>query len=83
MQAKVADRDEIRLARAAEKQLRQDIQLSQKGNQRRGKAPAPPPGVSKDLTAVDAGISSILDVVPTSAPTTRTRNVRLPERYRI
>ena len=82
-QKKVAEREETQIARAAEKQLRQDIQLSKRGNRRSRKPPPPTIDVAEEPKAVVADLQSIADEVPVSGPATRTRNIRLPQRYRM
>ena len=81
-QQKAAERDEALLARAAEKQLRTDIQLARKGKARSLEAPAPPAHVIEDLEVDVEDLSVIEGGVEASGPSTRTRRVRLPQRYR-
>ena len=75
---KAAKREETRIAQAAEK----DIQLSKKGNKRRVEAPIPPIDEIQGVDVVDVDASPIIDEVPSSSAATRTRSIRLPQRYR-
>ncbi|KAF1962505.1 nucleotide-diphospho-sugar transferase [Byssothecium circinans] len=58
-QKKAAERKEAQIARAAEKQLRQDIQLSKKRSIRSKKVPAPPPDVIEEPEVLDVDVASI------------------------
>ncbi|KAF1948508.1 hypothetical protein CC80DRAFT_556263 [Byssothecium circinans] len=80
-QKKAAERKEAQIARAAEKQLRQDIQLSKKRSIRSKKVPAPPPDVIEEPEVLDVDVASIVDKVSASGRATRTRKIQLPTRY--
>ncbi|KAF1979614.1 hypothetical protein BU23DRAFT_563020 [Bimuria novae-zelandiae CBS 107.79] len=80
-QKKAAERKEAQIVRAAEKQLRQDKQLSKTRAVRSKKVPAPPLDVVEEPEVVDVDVASIVDEVPASGPATRTRNIRLPYYY--
>jgi hypothetical protein len=77
---KAEKREEKRIARQAEQQLQKDIKLSKKGKQ---KAPLAPPQSSYEIEVIDTTQLSVQGGVPAAELSTRTRSVRLPQRYRI
>ena len=74
-QQKAVAREEAKIAREVEKQLKDDIKSSKKGKRRSPKLP-------KEPESVDADISSIIDEVPVTVLSRRGREIKQPERYR-
>ncbi|KAF1951052.1 hypothetical protein CC80DRAFT_509182 [Byssothecium circinans] len=82
-QAKAREREETRIAKQVEKQLRQDLQASKKGNRRSAKTPllpTAPPTAPKAVEVVEMPTEDVGSSVPRE---TRTRKVQLPQRYRM
>jgi hypothetical protein len=72
-----------RKERAAEKQRCKDMQLSKNANQCSCKPPPPTVGIAEESGIGVTDLQPVVDKVPASGPATRTRNVQLPQRYRI
>lgn len=76
-------RQEAQVARAAKKQLKADIQMAKKGKARSLEAPASPPYVIEEPENDVEDLSVSEGVVAASGSSTRTRQIQLPERYRM
>ena len=72
---KAAAREEAKITRQANQQLKNNLKQAKKGKQ---KASTPPPTSSEDEEDVD---ELIMDVGPTTAKSRRVRQIKLPKRY--
>ena len=78
---KAVEHEEARIARQAEKQLREDVRSSKKGKKKVLKDPAPCAAVSGDAEGVDTDSASVVDDNPAPTSSRRGRKITLPGRY--